>query len=308
MTTAAEQDRETFTLPKVAQTFLEHLVVERRASRNTVNAYTRDLTDFLAFIKKTDMQEINSHDVRNYILSLGRRELSPNSISRSLYCLRSFFRYQLNRGLLDDNPAIRVRAPKSSKLIPKVLDVDQVSKLLNKKAETNIEKRDKAMFEVLYSTGIRLSELVGLNINSIIRSEGLVRVTGKGNKTRIVPMGSPAIHAVNDWLETRIEYEVDDPLFTARGNHRISPRSVQSRLKKWGVETILSDTLHPHMLRHSFASHLLESSSDLRSVQEMLGHQNISTTQIYTHLDFQHLAKVYDDSHPRSNRVGPIKP
>ena len=249
------------------------------------------------------MQQVTALDIRNYILHLRRCDLSQKSIGRALYCLRSLFKYLANRGLVTNNPASQVRVPKISKRIPKVLDVDQVTTLLDKQAETKLQKRDKAMIEVLYSTGIRLSELVGLNVNSISASEGLIRVVGKGNKERVVPLGSVAKSAIGDWLETREGYKPNDPLFTSNRNRRISARSVQLRLKKWGEKTLLSDVVHPHLMRHSFASHMLESSSDLRSVQEMLGHSNISTTQIYTHLDFQHLAKVYDNAHPRSNRV-----
>lgn len=289
--------------PDSVRAFLEHLKVERRSSQHTLEAYSRDLSGFWTYTQSANEKQVTAQDIRSYLLLLRRRELSPKSIGRALYCLRSYFKYLANRGLVSSNPASQVRAPKGEKRIPKVLDVDQVKVLLDKPAENRLQKRDKAMFEVLYSTGIRLSELVGLDVNSVSNSEGLIQIVGKGNKMRVVPLGSIAIRAIHDWLETRGPSNPNDPLFTSRGNNRISPRAVQVRLKKWGEQTLLSDRVHPHLMRHSFASHMLESSSDLRSVQEMLGHSNISTTQIYTHLDFQHLAKVYDESHPRSNKA-----
>ena len=200
------------------------------------------------------------------------------------------------------NPAAGVSAPKQRKKLPKTLDIDNAAKLFDSNPKSALEVRDRAMIELFYGSGVRLAELVDLDIRHLDLVNGLATVTGKGSKTRVVPLGSHAVEAVRRWIETRRGVRPTDPLFTGRGDRRISPRTVQARLKKLSMHNLGTDVLHPHLLRHSFASHLLESSGDVRAVQELLGHADISTTQIYTHLDFQHLAKVYDAAHPRAKQ------
>ena len=230
--------------------------------------------------------------------------LSPRSVARHLSSVRSLFDYLVRRHELGANPANGVRAPKQRERLPKTMDPDQTAQLFTERADTVIDVRDRAMLELLYGSGLRLAELVAIDIRDLDLANGFVRVTGKGRKTRVVPVGGAAAEAVRAWLAKRPQARGSDPLFVGRGNNRMSPRNVQLRLKKVAARTMGNDGLHPHLLRHSFASHVLESSGDLRAVQEMLGHADISTTQIYTHLDFQHLAKVYDAAHPRARRKG----
>lgn len=284
--------------------FLAHLAVERRASPHTLSAYRRDLARFAADAGNPPSAGIRSAQVRAFASSLHRSGLSPRSIARHLSSVRGLFSFLLKRGELDANPAAGVRAPKAGRRLPQALDVDQAAQLFSTPAQTAIERRDRAMAELFYSSGLRLAELVGIDIGAADLQQSIVRVTGKGSKTRIVPIGSAACAALRDWLRTRPEAAAGDPLFTSREGRRIAPRTVQTRLKKLAAATLGSDALHPHMLRHSFASHLLESSGDLRAVQELLGHADIGTTQIYTHLDYQHLAKVYDAAHPRARGRG----
>ena len=208
----------------------------------------------------------------------------------------------VSKGQIPNNPAKAIRPPKQKKLLPTPLDADQASRLMASTTRTPLEIRDLAIIELLYSSGIRVAELVSLNINDVNFEEGTARVTGKGNKARVVAIGSYALKALTDWLSTRPNKNYNSALFTTRDENRISIRTVQVRVKKMGTEVLGTNAIHPHMLRHTFASHLLESSGDLRAVQELLGHSNISTTQIYTKLDFQHLARVYDQAHPKANR------
>ena len=285
------------------QSFLNHLIIERRYSKNTISAYRRDLEKFFRESNLSDPCEVKTLHVRQHVSRMNAGKASGRSIARMLSSLRSMYRFLLNRRLVSHNPAAGVRAPKRRYSLPVVLDVDKAIHLVSKTGDSALEKRDRAMLEIFYSSGIRLSELVGLDVGDIDFSSGLMNVTGKGGKTRVVPLGSYAIDALNDWLATRSEIKYNAPLFTGRGLNRISPRTVQGRVKKAGINALGSDVMHPHLLRHSVASHLLESSGDLRAVQELLGHKDISTTQIYTHLDFQHLAKVYDRSHPRAGRT-----
>lgn len=287
--------------------FLTHLVVERRASENTVAAYRRDLTRFAGSAGETPVARIKSHDVQQFAGRLHARGLSPRTIARHLSSVRSFFDYLVRHRELGANPAIGVRAPKQRERLPKTMDPDQTARLFSETAESPIEVRDRAMLELLYGSGIRLAELVDIDIRDLDLVNGFVTVTGKGRKTRVVPIGKAALAAIEGWLAIRPEASGRDPLFTSRGragrgSARMSPRNVQLRLKRIAARTMGNDGVHPHMLRHSFASHLLESSGDLRAVQELLGHADISTTQVYTHLDFQHLAKVYDAAHPRARR------
>lgn len=281
--------------------FIAHLTVERRASPHTVAAYRRDLARFLAEGESSRITvDIQTADIRLFAGRLHAAGLSPRSIARHLSSLRSLFTFLVRRGELGADPAAGVRAPKRREALPKTLDPDQTAQLFRLDAQSPLERRDRAMVELLYGSGLRLAELVAIDIRDLDMAGGFVKVTGKGGKQRVVPLGGPAVEAVRVWLTTRPAAAGDEPLFTARANERISARSVQLRLKKLAMRTSGNEGVHPHMLRHSFASHLLESSGDLRAVQELLGHADISTTQIYTHVDFQHLSKVYDGAHPRA--------
>lgn len=282
-------------------------------SVNTVNAYQRDLERFCHFCEQTldgrSLEEISESDVRQWVASLHRSELKPSSIQRALSAVRALYRHLADHHGFHSNPAAGVRAPKAPRTLPKAIDPDSINALFNTTADNPLALRDIAIAELLYSSGLRLAELVAANINDISQDDHTITVTGKGNKTRTVPVGSAARKAVALWLSHRPlggeTLSHDSPLFVSRLGKRISPRSVQVRLTHLAQLSQLPGKLHPHMLRHSFASHLLESSGDLRAVQELLGHANISTTQVYTHLDFQHLAKVYDAAHPRAKRRQP---
>ena len=283
--------------------FLSHLEVVRHLSPYTVSGYRRDLDSFFAFLKEKhdSREEIQDHQVRGFVAQERRRGLSARSIQRALSSIRSFFNYLLDEEVVETNPAANISSPKSAQLLPKALDTDLVKRLLDFKPQGDIEIRDKAMVELLYSSGLRLSELCGLNMDSISVKERSCRVVGKGNKTRDLPVGEKAIQSLRDWLLVRknISTDTNKALFLNKNGKRISTRSVQLRLERLSKKRGLP-MVNPHMLRHSFASHILESSGDLRAVQEMLGHSDIGTTQIYTKLDFQHLSKVYDDAHPRA--------
>ena len=283
--------------------FLSHLEVVRHLSPHTISSYKRDLTAFFTFLKeKHDSgEEVRDHDIRGFVAQERRRDLSARSIQRALSSIRSFFNYLLDEEVVETNPAANISSPKSTQLLPKALDTDLVKRLLDFKPQGDIEIRDKAMVELLYSSGLRLSELCSLNMDSISVKERSCRVVGKGNKTRDLPVGDKAIQSLRDWLLVRrnISGDTNKALFLNKNGKRISTRSVQLRLERLSKKRGLP-MVNPHMLRHSFASHILESSGDLRAVQEMLGHSDIGTTQIYTKLDFQHLSKVYDDAHPRA--------
>jgi integrase/recombinase XerC len=283
--------------------FLHHLKVEKRYSPHTLTGYTHELGKFRADYSG-DLRSVKTHDVTLYVGTLRHQGLQAKSIQRALSTLRSFYNYLHKQGEVAVNPAAVARAPRTKRKLPQVLDADQANRLFDAKATTPLELRDRAMLELFYGAGLRLAELVGLDISDLDLQSGLARVTGKGNKTRLAPLGRYCIAALQAWLAARGQYDGDSPLFTGRGKNRISPRTVQTRLKKIAVQQLGDNALHPHMLRHSFATHMLESSGDLRAIQELLGHSDIATTQIYTHLDFQHLAKVYDKAHPRAS----IKP
>lgn len=288
-------------LAEDAARFLELLAVERRASPHTVRAYRRDLDRFVADTSgQKRSADITAHHVRTFAARLHASGLSPRSVARHLSSVRALFAFLVRRGELGTNPAAGVRTPKHRARLPKAMDADQTAQLFTGPAQTRIGIRDRAIAELLYGSGLRLAELVAIDLRDLDLAGGFVKVTGKGNKTRVVPLGGAACKAIRAWLRERPDAGADAPLFTGRGSARISPRSVQLRLKKLAARTSGDDALHPHMLRHSFASHLLQSSGDLRAVQELLGHADISTTQIYTHLDFQQLAKVYDGAHPRA--------
>jgi len=289
------------------QRFLHHLQHERRLSSRTVENYHRDLIRVQAYCqdrKLSEWNELDVHQVRALVAHLHRQGLHGRSIARLLSALRSLFRFLLREEQVTHNPAEGVSAPKSKRPLPKVLDVDQMSRLLDIKGKEPLTQRDRALMELMYSSGLRLSELVGLDINDLDLRDALVTVTGKGNKSRVLPVGRVALQAINVWLQARAGLAAVDEtaLFVSRNGTRLSARAVEARLRQWGLKQGLDAKVHPHRLRHSFASHMLESSQDLRAVQELLGHADIGTTQIYTHLDFQHLAQVYDTAHPRAKR------
>ena len=279
----------------------------------TQAAYRRDLNDVLAFCEREavpNWQAFETHQVRAYVAWRHRRGASGRTVQRALSSVRAFYRFLIENGEVERDPAQGVKAPKVGRRLPKVLDVDQTSQLLKGRnddsANSPLTVRDRAIFELMYSSGLRVAELVGCDLRDIDLDQGQGEVRGKGNKRRIVPIGRYAIEALNAWYGCRKQIAHDDEpaLFVGRGGHRLSVRAVQARLKILARKQSLEMSVHPHMLRHSFASHLLESSGDLRAVQELLGHSDIATTQIYTHLDFQHLAKVYDRAHPRAKKKG----
>ena len=289
--------------------FLSYQRDVRQVSHHTLEGYGRDIRRFIVFCAATNPQEpaaVREADVRNWVAQLHRQGLSPTSIQRALSSIRSLYRFISERDASVGNPALGVQAPKPRRSLPKTLDPDSVNHLFQWQPETTLDFRDMAIAELLYSSGLRLSELISANINDLEFNERIITVTGKGRKTRKLPVGGPALKAVEKWLSLRPlgteEVQPASPLFVSNRGKRISPRSVQLRLQRMARFSALPSKLHPHMLRHSFASHMLESSGDLRAVQELLGHSDISTTQIYTHLDFQHLSKVYDAAHPRARR------
>ena len=289
--------------------FLSYLETVKQLSNNTTSSYRRDLDKFLDFLSDSDIkswQEVKEGEVRAYVNKERRRGLSPRSIQRVLSSYRSFFYYLLHERVINKSPAENISSPKSPSLLPKAMDADLVQRLLDFKPEGMFEVRDKAMAELLYSSGLRLSELCDLDLISLDIKERICRVVGKGKKTRDIPVGKKAIQSIRDWMLYRKELieskqSETEALFLNNKGNRISPRSVQLRIEKLCVMRGLPG-INPHMLRHSFASHVLESSGDLRAIQEMLGHSDIGTTQIYTKLDFQHLSKVYDQSHPRAKK------
>jgi integrase/recombinase XerC len=285
--------------------FLAELTHQRRASPHTIAAYRRDLAKLAVLAAGADLAAMEPHQLRRFTMQLHGQGLGATSLARTLSAWRTYYRWLARHGAITRNPCDNLRPPKRPKTLPKVLSIDQTQALLETSADALLEVRDKAMFELFYSSGLRLSELAGLDASEGLDfAEGTVTVTGKRNKTRTVPMGGKAMAALSMWLAGRVEIaSSDEPaLFVGRRGNRLNVRTVERRLQSWAQRTGLGLHVHPHMLRHSFASHLLQSSGDLRAVQEMLGHANIATTQIYTHLDFQHLAKVYDAAHPRARK------
>ncbi len=284
--------------------YIAYLEYEKQYSPHTLGAYRRDLEQFASGLEIVQWNAVRTDHVRSHLNALHRRGRATRSIQRALSCVRSFLRYLDRTGGVQGNAASVVRAPKSRRKLPRLLDTDLTSQLLNFTPKNALESRDAAMLELFYGSGLRLAELVALDVKDLELGEGFVTVTGKGRKVRQVPLGSFCVKALRAHLAYRDRVDPSAPVFTGRRDARISARAVQARLKQVGKRQLGSAALHPHMLRHSFASHLLESSGDLRAVQELLGHADISTTQIYTHLDFQHLAKVYDASHPRAKQRG----
>ena len=283
----------------LVEKYLRYLAVVRNCSRHTLSAYKREIYSFADFLQKPFAQG-SPRDVAAFIAKLRHKDLSSKSIKRNLSAIRRFYSYLVDQELVATNPAIIARSPKIKRRLPKVLDTDQAARLLDFRPQNAKEKRDKAIIELLYGSGLRLMEVVGLSIENLDLAGGLVTVLGKGNKVRQVPLGRLCIKAMDEWLAEHPYITNSAPLFPNKNGAPISPRTIQKRLKDIGVIQLGDNSLHPHMLRHSYATHMLESSGDLRGIQELLGHNDISTTQIYTHLDFQHLAKVYDKAHPRA--------
>jgi integrase/recombinase XerC len=287
--------------------FFQYLQSERHYSPHTLSNYRRDIRGFINYCEQQNLNDwisIDSQNVRDYVARLHRQGLAGKSLQRLLSSLRSMFRHLLKHDVIRANPATGLRAPKTPKKLPEVLTPDALDHLLNIETEDPESFRDRAILELFYSCGLRLSELTGLNLSDISWGEQVLVVLGKGNKQRRVPFGSKAREALQAWLTQRalIVSAKENAVFISLKGVRISPRSVETQLKKRAQEKGMFQRIYPHLLRHSFASHILESSGDLRAVQELLGHANLSTTQIYTHVDFQHLANVYDAAHPRARR------
>ncbi len=287
--------------------FLEHLRVERRYSPHTLAAYRRDLEALARFAAKAGLAgwpDLDAQHVRRFAAEAHRRGLSGTTIQRRLSAARRFLDFELEAGRLPANPARGVRAPRTGRRLPRTLSVEQTQRLLEIPGDAPLARRDRALLELAYSSGLRLAELVALDADAVDPRTALVRVTGKGGKTRELPVGRPALQALEAWLAVRGELATVDEraLFVSRRGTRLTPRSVEARFAEHARRQGLDRHVHPHMLRHSFASHLLESSGDLRAVQELLGHSQLGTTQVYTHVDFQHLAEVYDRAHPRARR------
>jgi len=290
--------------------FLRSLRNERRLSPHTESAYARDLATLLEYCGEqgiTAWDGLDPQHVRSFAAQCHRRGLAPRSVQRRLSAARSLFRYLIREGELARDPAADVQAPRARKRLPVTLDADAMSRLLEFRTDDRLGVRDKAIMELFYSSGLRLSELLGLDLTDLDLRDRTVRVLGKGRKTRIVPVGKHAAEALSRWLRERTTLADvgETAVFVGQNGRRLGPRIVQRRIAQWARLQGLPEHVHPHMFRHSFASHLLESSGDLRAVQELLGHANISTTQVYTHLDFQHLARTYDAAHPRARRKSP---
>ncbi|MHB1144909.1 MAG: tyrosine recombinase XerC [Thiobacillus sp.] len=288
----------------VAQ-YLQHLAAERRLSPHTVAAYQRDLANLTRLAAGKPLAELTVADIRGAIVRLRSQSLAATSVARQLSSWRGFYTFACRRLGYPRNPCSGLRPPKAARALPDILSPDTCSQLLDGAAGNDpLAARDRAMFELFYSSGLRLAELVGLDLDDVNLQSGEAQVTGKGRKTRIVPVGKAALDAIAAWLALRQPLTRDHTaaLFIGQRGSRLTPRSVQLRLDRWARQAGLGQHVHPHMLRHAFATHVLQSSGDLRAVQEMLGHASISTTQVYTHLDWQHLAKVYDQAHPRAHK------
>ncbi|MDY2796136.1 tyrosine recombinase XerC [[Pasteurella] aerogenes] len=286
--------------------YLNYLKIERQLSPHTLANYQRQLEAVCAILQQNDIyqwQQMTPSVVR-FVLAQSKKDgLKEKSLALRLSALRQFLAYLVRQGVLAVNPAMSISAPKQVKHLPKNIDAEQLQQLLANDSKEPIDIRDRAMMELMYSSGLRLSELQGLNLSSINTRSREVRVLGKGNKERLLPFGRYASHAIQQWLKVRSLFNPkDEALFVSQLGNRMTQRTIQKRLEVWGIRQGLNSHLNPHKLRHSFATHMLENSSDLRAVQELLGHSNLSTTQIYTHLNFQHLAQVYDAAHPRAKR------
>lgn len=295
------------TLASGMNCYLNFLKYERGYSTHTLDAYRRNLTSLANFITQNSIdqwQQVDHEELRRFVMQIKQAGLKVRSIQLKISSIKGFFKFLLERQLIKSDPSALLIVPKIDQPLPKNIEVDQMAQLLNFIPEQTIDFRDKAIMELFYSSGLRLSELANLDLADLDIPNTQVLVTGKGNKQRLLPIGRQAIEAIKQWLTVRAEFNKAQlqALFLSKLGNRISVRQIQQRLSLWAKKQGLNNTLHPHKLRHSFASHLLESSGNLRAVQELLGHTNLSTTQVYTHLDFQHLAQVYDTAHPRAKK------
>lgn len=283
--------------------YLSYLATERRLSRHTCDNYARDVKALLELAGTTPLKDLQVQHIRRYVAQLHARGLSGKTLARMLSAWRGYYHYLARSHGIPHNPCQGLRAPKSAKHLPHALSPDEANRLMEIPVEGPQALRDRAILELFYSSGLRLSELSGLRVEEVNLDDATVRVTGKGNKTRIVPVGSHAIAAIRIWLEERNKtFGSQSALFPGKTGKPLSQRAIQYCVRQWAAKQGVSGNVHPHVLRHSFASHVLQSSGDLRAVQEMLGHASISTTQVYTHLDFQYLAKAYDKAHPRAKK------
>ena len=293
-------------LPDIKR-YLLHIASQRGLSPVTINNYQRHLNEFVTLLQAKEIktwQQLDTHQVRLLAKELHQKGIKARSIATKLSALRSFLEFLVKDDQLTFNPAKGVSAPKLDKPLPKNINVDDMAQLLNIEGDDPLTIRDHCMMELMYSSGLRLSELVGINLQDIKLSEKEIMITGKGSKQRLLPITKKAVETIKQWLKIRSEFTTsgEKALFLSKQKRRISARSVQMRMEKWGLQQSLPSHVNPHKLRHSFATHLLESSGNLRAVQTLLGHADLATTQIYTHLDFQHLAEVYDKAHPRAKR------
>ena len=291
---------------ELIEEYKKFISFEKRLSPSSVKNYLRDINELVKLDKNKELKSYTLEDIRKNIATLHSKGLGGNSLSRLISSWRGLFNFLIHQYKFEKNPTLGIKAPKSKKLLPQTLSVDQTLKLVDINDDSFLGVRDHAILELFYSSGLRLSELVNINKNDINFEDGIISVLGKGNKERVVPLGSFASKAIKKWLKLRekiigLACETDI-LFLRKNGKKLSSRAIQYRLKFWAIKQGIPENIHPHLLRHSFASHLLQSSQDLKAVQELLGHENISTTQIYTHLDFQHLAKIYDKTHPRAKK------
>lgn len=288
------------------QPYWDFLRIEKQVSPHTLQNYQRQLvaaSDLLLEMGIDAWEDVDSSSIRLLLTQSHKKGLSAKSISLRLVALRQWFVYLIKIGKITSNPTLGIKSPKVGKHLPKNIDAEQMIQLLDVQSDMPSDIRDIAIMELMYSSGLRLSELQGLNLEEMDLKAREVKVNGKGSKERIVPIGSKALNAMNLWLNVRSQFKPKDTaVFINQRGTRLSHRSIQLILKKWGEKQGLESHLHPHKLRHSFATHMLEASGDLRAVQELLGHSSLSTTQVYTHLNFQHLAKIYDSAHPRARR------
>lgn len=287
------------------QGYLAYLCNERRYSGLTAESYARDIRKLFDIAAATPLGDLRVHHIRRFIAQLHGSGLGGKSLARMLSAWRGFYAYLIRDHQYKSNPCAGLHAPKAARALPQALSPDEAVRMVELPAGDDVLAiRDRAMFELFYSSGLRLAELIGLDCHALDFNDGAVRVTGKGSKTRIVPLGSQAAAALQAWLAVREQMAKPDEttLFIGKAGRRLTPRAVQLRMKEWGIKQGINSSMHPHLLRHSFASHVLQSSGDLRAVQEMLGHASISTTQVYTHLDFQYLSKIYDSAHPRAKK------
>lgn len=294
-------------LQPLVDNYLNHIASQRGLSPVTITNYQRNLAEFIALLneKKIDCwTELDSQGVRFMVKDLHKNGLKARSIATKLSALRSFLDYLVQFDILTNNPAKGVSAPKLDKPLPKNISVDDMFQLLNIDEKDPLSLRDQCMMELMYSSGLRLSELVNINLQDIKLSAKEIMVTGKGSKQRLLPITERAVVTIKVWLKIRPEFcnPGEKALFVSKQKNRISTRNVQARMEKWGLKQALPSHINPHKLRHSFATHMLESSGNLRAVQTLLGHADLATTQVYTHLDFQHLSKIYDQAHPRAKR------